>query len=62
MYFVTGYACKGLAQRLFLSPGSGILSTTMDYGDVKETGCSLLPSTVDIGTQTTLSLPVNSAW
>ena len=54
-----GHACKSLAQRLYITPST---SVTTPETVTEEPGCCLLPSTVDVGTQTTLTLPVNSDW
>ncbi|XP_045170215.2 uncharacterized protein LOC123532719 [Mercenaria mercenaria] len=55
-----GHACKSLAQRLYIIPSTRL--STSDSETVTVPGCCLLPSTVDVSTQTTLTLPVNTDW
>ncbi|XP_053403535.1 uncharacterized protein LOC128546193 isoform X1 [Mercenaria mercenaria] len=58
-----GLACKGLSQRLFITPLRGHTECSLDEKDIAS-GFSMLSTqdvmTRDVGTQTALSLPVNT--
>ncbi|XP_053406080.1 uncharacterized protein LOC123554926 isoform X2 [Mercenaria mercenaria] len=58
-----GLACKGLSQKLFITPLRGHTESSLDEKDIASGFCMLSTQDVmtrDVGTQTALSLPVNT--